>query len=346
MNREPYVLPLQNKMMIDLRNLTLFERTIENKFDYECNFNYILQLNPQQINYANQYFLSLFNNNEITKQAFLDLIKSSLIGIPLRYIFFFLGSGSNGKSLLFELLSFGLSKVIDTISKDVVIKKKSNSHLNTEIEKLDKARLCYTSELKEDDLMNEPLIKQITGSDKLNLRTLNKTDYSIQPTCSICVITNKMPKIDVEPAISKRLIMFPMKNKFETNSKFKDELFANKDVIFSYILQYGNIRDELILSQEMMYSKDDIINDNKFDPLEDYFNEKLIKNTNSKIKRDDVISRYNIWCKEKDYKLNQTTPQKFSRMMKEKFGIEAIGSNGVQFYKGIAWNYNEVEYEN
>jgi phage/plasmid-associated DNA primase len=157
-----------------------------------------------------------------------------------------------------------------------------------------------------------------------------------------------MPKIDVEEAINKRIIMFPMNNKFKTNSKFKDELFENKDILFSFILQRGDIRDELILSQEMEYSKADVIEDNKFDPFEEFFNEKLVKFETSKMKRDEVFPVYVNWLKENQYKLNkELTPKKFTRDMKTKFGVDNIRSGGSTYLLGIKWNIScyEIEHE-
>ena len=72
-----------------------------------------------------KYFMDLFCNKEDTMQCVLDILKSVMIGKPLRYVFFLTGSGCNGKSLLFKILTVIFKKTFDIISKDVILKKKS-----------------------------------------------------------------------------------------------------------------------------------------------------------------------------------------------------------------------------
>ena len=56
------------------------------------------------------------------------------------------------------------NKSIDIISELVIINSKSGkSNINTEIEKLDKIRIGYVTELKEDDTLNSEMIKKISG---------------------------------------------------------------------------------------------------------------------------------------------------------------------------------------
>jgi hypothetical protein len=98
----------------------------------------------------------------------------------------------------------------------------------------------------------------------------------------------------------------------------------------------------------MEYSKADVIEDNKFDPFEEFFNEKLVKFETSKMKRDEVFPVYVNWLKENQYKLNkELTPKKFTRDMKTKFGVDNIRSGGSTYLLGIKWNIScyEIEYE-
>jgi hypothetical protein len=98
----------------------------------------------------------------------------------------------------------------------------------------------------------------------------------------------------------------------------------------------------------MEYSKADVIEDNKFDPFEEFFNEKLVKFETSKMKRDEVFPVYVNWLKEYQYKLNkELTPKKFTRDMKTKFGVDNIRSGGSTYLSGIKWNIScyEIEHE-
>ena len=337
MNKQEYILPLKNKKIIDMRTLEIKERTIEHKFDYECGANYI-DMTEQQEKDAKDYFMSLFCNNEDTMKCVLNIIKSCFTGIPLRYLFVCTGSGRNGKSLLFKLLNIMFKKGMDIISNDVILEKKSNSNLNTEMEKLDKCRLAYVSELKETDKLNETNIKKITGGDPINLRTLQKTDATLIATCCLWILTNQLPKFDVEPAIMDRLIILPFNNKFNIDPTYEKKMIDMIDVLFSYILKYGEIKYEFELTDEMKQSKNDYEEDNKKDYLGDFIDDYIIKSTKS-IKRDQFRTYYNDYCKMKGYKKDLSTDASFVRKIQKDYKIEYDKNN--KRFLNIKYEYND-----
>ena len=342
MNKQTFLLPIKDKKILNLKTMEIMERTIEHKFSYECNFS-MIDLKDDDVEYAKTYFTELFNNNEITTQAFLDLIKTSLTGIPMRNINFFLGSGSNGKSLLFKMLKKGLtSGSMDTISKDVILKKKSNSHLNTELEKTDKCRIGVFSELSEEDQLNEKTIKEITGDDGIDLRTICKTNTTIEPTATLNIITNEMPDFKSAKAINKRIVMFPMNNVFPTNNTKKDEILSKLDVLFTYLLKNGKIMDELVLSDEMKYLKDDVIENNDKNYLKEFIDEKIVREEGKKIKRDDFIYMYKEFCSRNKYRIKEITNTKFSKDLKKIYGIEI---NDNKKYLNIRWRIESDDVE-
>jgi P4 family phage/plasmid primase-like protien len=337
MNKQEYILPLKNKKIIDMRTLEIKERTIDHKFDYECGANYI-DMTEQQEKDAKEYFMSLFCNNENTMKCILNIIKSCFTGIPLRYLFVCTGSGRNGKSLLFKLLNIMFKKGMDIISNDVILEKKSNSNLNTEMEKLDKCRLAYVSELKETDKLNETNIKKITGGDPINLRTLQKTDATLIATCCLWILTNQLPKFDVEPAIMDRLIILPFNNKFNIDPTYEKKMIDMIDVLFSYILKYGEIKYEFELTDEMKQSKNDYEEDNKKDYLGDFIDDYIVKSTKS-IKRDQFRTYYNDYCKMKGYKKDLSTDASFVRKIQKDYKIEYDKNN--KRFLNIKYEYND-----
>ena len=223
MNKELYVLPLKNNKMINMKTLELTERSINNKFNYMCDVEYVEMMKEQEDD-IKEYFMSLFCDREDTMMVVLNILKSIFVGLPLKYIFFFTGSGNNGKSLLFEFLKAIFNKAIDTISKEVILDTKSNNSITTQFEKLDKVRVGYVTETKEEDILNDIVIKAITGGDAMDCRKLFKTNETITPTCNLCVLTNKLPKFNVEPAILQRIIICPMNNTFEVDNTFKTKM--------------------------------------------------------------------------------------------------------------------------
>ena len=123
MNKQEYVLPILNKKVLNMQTLEVSDRTIDHKFDYECDANYRDLTEPETADIKN-YFDDLFCGHEDTTQVVLDILKSAMTGKTLRYIYFLTGEGRNGKSALFNILKSIFKGGMDTISKDAILLKK------------------------------------------------------------------------------------------------------------------------------------------------------------------------------------------------------------------------------
>jgi putative DNA primase/helicase len=227
---------------------------------------------------------------------------------------------------------------MDVISKDVILEKKSNSNLNTEMEKLDKCRIGYVSELKETDKLNETNIKEITGGDKINLRTIQKTDATLIATCCLWILTNQLPSFNVEPAIMDRLIIVPLNNKFPVDPTYEKKMIDIIDVLFTYILKHGVIQYEFDLTEEMKQSKNDYEEDNKKDYLGDFIDDHIVENDKA-MKRDQFRELYNEFCKKKGYKIDKSTDASFVRKIQKYYKIE-FDKNNKRFLN-IKYEYDK-----
>ena len=337
LNREKYMLPIKNKKVINMNTLEITDRTIEHPFSYECDADYV-PLTEAQEKDIKQYFLDLFCGREDTTNCVINILKSMLSGETLRYIFFFTGSGCNGKSLLFKVLNHIFKKSMDTIDTKVILETKQTGGLTTEFEKLDKTRLGYVTELKSTDKLNTTTIKKITGGDAIDFRGLYKSNTTITPTCNLGILTNELPKFDVEKAIMDRIIIIPFNNTFQVNSKFENELISKSDLIFSYIMKNGIITDKFELSDEMLVAKQNYKGDNiKLDHLGDFignYYEVVDFVKKEKIERDVFRSEYNNYLKSKGEGYDKSSHQKFTRLIQNyKIGIQE--SNGKTYYTGL-----------
>lgn len=333
LNKSEYMLPTNDGNVLDMRTLETRQRTIDDNFSFVCKAKII----PYDANDANfikvaEYFDALFCNNKETTDCMLDILKSVFIGRPLRYIYFCIGKGSNGKSLLFKILNKIFGKFMDVISQGVIVEQKGNkSALNTEIEKLDKCRLAYVTELDETDKMNEKVVKQISGGDGINLRTLHTKDQTINPTCNMFVLTNEMFSFNGEalPTLN-RMIICPFNNTFEVNDEFEKSMLEISDYIFTYIMQKGTIRDKFILSDEMKAEKNKHAKNNTDTNLADYLKERLINCENDEdnlpIQINDLRVSFENYCKHNSL-TNSLTKNKFTSKMKT-FGFDIKESGG------------------
>ena len=341
------VLPLQSGLLFDMNTCETRPRIIDDKFTYECPVEYIIETeeNKAEFDWVRKYFNDIFCGDKETEQVFIDVIKTTFSGKILRHLFICSGDGSNGKSSLFNVLAEIFGKSMDTISKKVIIVTNSNSHLNTEIEKLDKIRCGFVSELEVGDKLNEGVIKQISGGDKMNLRGICKTDITIIPTVTLFIAVNNEPEFKTEKAMLNRIINFPFNASFPVNKDFEETIMSMKSFIFSHIMLNGKIKHTIEPSPEMLEKKRQYVLDNGHDYLNDFIAEKITRNIaeNGKrknwcIKRNDFIKAYNEWCKEMDYKNEKLSPTKFTLNLK-KMGITSVESHNVVWYENIGSKY-------
>jgi phage/plasmid-associated DNA primase len=335
--------------MLNWKTLETRPRTADDKFTYNYDAIYKKDITQDEMDYANDYFKSLFNNNDGTKQIVINILKTIFCGKKMRNIFFYTGSGCNGKSLLFNVLKSIFTGAMSVIGNDVILENRNKGQLNTELEKLETTLFGYTTELKESDELNTTMIKKISGGDDIDCRALFKTNRTITPTANLSVLTNKMPYFVVEQAILKRMIVVPMNSKFEVNTAFEMEIMSKKDILFTYIMKVGIYTPELNqdnLTDEMKVAMEEYREDNIKDYLQEFIQKTFkdceydndaplaIKNK-TRVKCDTFITEYKAYLKQNGYTKEYDNNVKFIRKMKREYNQECIRTNNINYFIGL-----------
>jgi P4 family phage/plasmid primase-like protien len=337
MNKEKMVLPLRGQKVINLQTLEVTPRTENHKYNYECDFEYIPELSEEDEQWVIKYWEDMFIGKKDTVQTVLDILKSSLIGKPNRYIYFLTGTGRNGKSTLINMLKPSLGRAIDAVSKSVIVQSKASSTTTTELEKLDKTRIAYASEFDDQqDTLNMVVIKAITGGDAIDCRGLYKTNETLTPTANLMVLTNNLPKFKVEQSTLDRVIVIPFGAVFEKNNAYEDEVISKRSQIMSFILKHGRILDKFELSEDMRVAGEEYKNDQE-DTLKDFIADRTVKDANCWIDRDQFRMGYNDWCSIRKLKQDTSSNNSFTRAMaKHGYAVKSAGTK--KRYLGIKWD--------
>ena len=154
------------------------------------------------------------------KEYFCRILSTSMCGIQTEKLFILNGSGRNGKGVIDELTmemvgNYGLDGNI------CVITDKKKGGASVEFNELNKKRLIIFKEPPEDSKMNMATIKEITGSGKINARTLyeKKTNTLMNNTTFLEVnqrleIGSKISNADID-----RLVDIFCRSTFKSKSK-------------------------------------------------------------------------------------------------------------------------------
>jgi putative DNA primase/helicase len=125
------------------------------------------------------------------------------------------GNGANGKSTLINILLDMLGDYGEMTPTETFMAKR-NEGIPNDIARLRGARMVLASEAQEGRRLNEPLVKQVTGQDKLTARFLRQEFFSFTPSFKLVLLTNHKPLARGDDgALWRRIMLVPFTQKFE-----------------------------------------------------------------------------------------------------------------------------------
>lgn len=142
--------------------------------------------------------------------------------------YFLYGMGNNGKSTFLDTIADIMGEYARNMSVETIMQNKfgSGNGANTQIARLRSARFV-TCEEPPEGVMNEAIIKQITGGSKVTARFLFGDEFEFTPEFKLWIATNHKPIIKgTDLGIWRRIKLIPFevnipKEKVDKNLKFK-----------------------------------------------------------------------------------------------------------------------------
>lgn len=126
-------------------------------------------------------------------------------------LFFFYGTGRNGKTTLVEIVLALLGEFGIQAAPEILSLRKGEVH-PTEQADLFRVRLAAAQEVKEGGLWDERAIKALTGGDTVRARRMRQDFFEFSPTHKFIVCANHKPVVKgVDLGIWRRIKMVPFK---------------------------------------------------------------------------------------------------------------------------------------
>lgn len=249
-------------------------------------------------------------------------------------MFFFLGDGSNGKSVLADIHQNILGEYATVADKDLLVDRKMQTSNASQVARLDKKRCCYVSETEQNDRLKESAVKQMTGgTDKLIGKFLYANEFEFTPEFKIYMMSNYEPNIvGTDDGIWRRLVLLKFNRKFNDNEKdinLTDKLMQERDAIFTWfvegamlVLKEGLGKPDFVKAEVDKYRYD-------MDILEKWIEDRCNRVVGSFTNTSKLYSSYKLWCDDtNEYPLKQIS---FSKQLAKKFDKRRINA-GVNFY--------------
>lgn len=251
-------------------------------------------------------------------------------------MFILIGNGRNGKSLLINVLQKILGDYVVQQQPEFLMESRNPSAGPTpELAILPGKRMVCVPEVGEKHIMNQVLVKQLTGGDKISARALYTGIIEFNPKFKIWMTGNTKPAATAEDeALWRRFHLIPFKRKFigkHQDKNLEEKLLEELPGILNWCVAGCLLwqKDGLKLPRASKAARSEYRNE--MDILSQWLENCCEENSTGKFPVTLAYNLYVEWCKNARVKPHSNS--EFGKLMALKFD-KVRGSSGF-FYRGI-----------
>jgi putative DNA primase/helicase len=225
-------------------------------------------------------------------------------------MFILFGSGANGKSTFLNTVMHILGDYA-TVTQTETFMKQSGDRISNDIARLRGTRFVTTTEAEQGRRLSEPLIKQITGNDKMTARFLYGEYFNFLPTFKIFMATNHKPVIKgTDYGIWRRIRLIPFTKTITPEKQDKDlqsKLLAEGPGILNWLLEgVRRWKTERLQTPPDISSATDEYRE-EMDAIGNFIRERCVQSPGASIKARELFRAYQEWCGENNAPRKQRT---------------------------------------
>jgi putative DNA primase/helicase len=247
------------------------------------------------------------------------------------------GGGANGKSVFFEACLAAAGEFGATTSSETFVAQKHSQSARPDIARLPGIRLLVTSEVGDMARLDETLVKDVTGGDKVIARDLYKGFFEFLPLFKLWFRGNYKPRIrGTDDGIWRRvrLIAFDVQIPYERRDKKLTQKIMEEELpgVLRWMVegaikyyQKGLTTPKEVLAATSGYRSE-------MDVVGRFIDDVCVLNQEAKVRPSDLYKTYNKWCHTNgEYALPE---RKFGEEI-ERRGHHRFRTSQSRWYKGI-----------
>jgi len=260
----------------------------------------------------NDFFAKIFTNKNLRNYV-MDILSCILDGsISQERFYIFTGQGSNGKSKMLDLIQKAIGEYYCILPIALLTQKRAASNAaQSELERTKGRRFAVMQEPSENERLNIGLMKELSGQDRILVRTLFKEPYEFKPQFKMILTCNELPEVPSDDGGTWRRIKVcnfssrfcenpvPSKNEFHMDLELTDKFDKWKEIFISMLIERhkhinpSSITEpcEVRIATESYKQNNDIIGQ--------FITEKIIIDEEIREPRVTITKLYNdfrIWC--------------------------------------------------
>jgi P4 family phage/plasmid primase-like protien len=266
----------------------------------------------------NDFFEKILPNKNV-RDYFLSRLSTCVSGENREEKFYFCtGSGSNGKSLCFQLVSEALGDYYISCPVTIITRKRgASSAASPELARMKGPRIGVYQEPGNDEELNIGIFKELSGNDKFMTRALYQEPIEVKPQLKSFMTMNEKPKITSDDGGTwrrLRVIEFNSKfvenpdptnpNEFMLDDSLKSKISQWAGAFASYLIHIYNTKydvpDKVPEPEEVQCATNEYRKEQDF--VREYYNiyievldDKVAENKKQTIKKKDLYIHFKTW---------------------------------------------------
>ena len=250
-------------------------------------------------------------------------------------MFILFGTGANGKSTFLNTIMNLLGDYAIATPTETFMKK-SGDQITNDIARLRGTRFVTTTEAEHGKRLSEPLIKQITGNDRMTARFLYGEFFNFVPTFKIWMATNHKPVIKgTDHGIWRRIKLIPFTTRIEEEKQDKhleQKLMAEGPGILNWLIEGARLwRKEKLKPPAIIIRATDEYRA-EMDVIGNFLKERCVQGSGMSIRARELFKCYQDWCDENN---ERACSERFLGLRLKELGIEQKRSNDGRYWQGI-----------
>lgn len=261
-------------------------------------------------------------------------------------LFFAYGSGSNGKTTLFETLEELAGDYGQRAPKSLFTKNpRGGTEQTNDLARLPGVRILFGSEVEDGCAMAESKVKDLTGGDTITARLHYKEFFDFKPTHKLLMFGNYKPRISgTDNGIWRRIRLIPFTRRFEGEEKDPDlaeKLRAELPGILNWAIEGCGDWQKNGLQTPGVVEKATSEYRNQEDVVGEFLAEEYIvtRDHDHTIPKKELYNGYKAFCEANGY--SPLGVRRFNEQVLTRSGIESDRVTSARIYRGI--HYVELQ---
>jgi len=250
-------------------------------------------------------------------------------------MFILYGTGANGKSTFLNTVMNMLGDYAIATPTETFMKR-NGDQIGNDIARLRGTRFVTTTEAEQGRRLSEPLIKQITGNDRMTARFLYGEFFNFVPTFKIFMASNHKPVIKgTDYGIWRRIKLIPFTTRIPEEKQDKHlekKLLQESPGILNWIIE-GAVRwcNEGLNTPNIITDATDEYR-GEMDVIGNFIKEQCILKPDGQIKAREFFKCYQDWCVEHN---EHAVSERFLGLRLKEIGLTQKRNADGRYWLGV-----------